>query len=65
MSVADGSEGAAPELMAYVCNQPDAIVTFVVNTYGAEIQNVRKERPDIRVVVYDHSFEGDRSAAQS
>jgi hypothetical protein len=29
--------------------------------YGKEIQNVRKERPDIRVVVYDHSFESNRA----
>ena len=29
--------------------------------YAAEIAKTRNERPDIRVVVYDHSFEGDRA----
>ena len=28
------------------------------DTYAAEIDKIRKERPGIRVVVYDHSFEG-------
>ena len=35
--------------------------TVTREAYGIEIQNVRKERPDIRVVVYDHSFEGNRA----
>jgi hypothetical protein len=34
--------------------------TVTREAYGIEIQNVRKERPDIRVVVYYHSFEGNR-----
>jgi hypothetical protein len=29
--------------------------------YAAEIAKIREERPNIRVVVYDHSFEGDRA----
>ena len=29
--------------------------------YAAEIAKIREERPDIRVVVYDHSFDGDRA----
>ena len=29
--------------------------------YAAEITRTRQERPDIRVVVYDHTFEGDRA----
>ena len=29
--------------------------------YAAEIANVREERPHIRVVVYDHSFVGNRA----
>ena len=37
----------------------DRIVTREV--YGAEIEGVRVERPDIRVVVYDHSLEGNRA----
>ncbi len=31
------------------------------DTYGAEIAQTRQERPDIRVVVYDHSFKADRA----
>src|SRR5271156_5380880 len=34
--------------------------TVTRDAYAAEIANIRKERPDIRVVVYDHSFSGDR-----
>jgi len=29
--------------------------------YAAEIAKTRKERPDIRIVVYDHTFVGDRA----
>ena len=29
--------------------------------YAAEIEQVHKERPGIRVVVYDHSFEGNKA----
>jgi hypothetical protein len=29
--------------------------------YTAEIEQIHKERPGIRVVVYDHSFGGDRA----
>lgn len=38
-----------------------AIVQVTRNAYAAEIANIRKERPDIRVIVYDHSFVGDRA----
>jgi hypothetical protein len=30
-------------------------------TKRAEIAKIREERPDIRVVVYDHSFKGNRA----
>jgi hypothetical protein len=29
--------------------------------YAAEIAKIRQERPDIRVVVYDHTFQGSRA----
>lgn len=35
--------------------------TVTRDDYMAEIQQVHKARPGIRVVVYDHSFEGDRA----
>jgi len=35
--------------------------TMAREAYAAEIAKTRQERPDIRVVVYDHTFEGDRA----
>src|SRR5271170_2805975 len=35
--------------------------TVTPEAYAAEIARTRQERPDIRVVVYDHSFEGNRA----
>jgi hypothetical protein len=35
--------------------------TVTRDAYAAEIAKIRQERPDIRVVVYDHSFQGDRA----
>jgi hypothetical protein len=35
--------------------------TVTREAYAAEIAKIRQERPDIRVVVYDHSFKGDRA----
>ena len=35
--------------------------TVTREAYAAEIAKTRQERPDIRFVVYDHTFEGDRA----
>jgi hypothetical protein len=35
--------------------------TVTREAYAAEIAKTRQERPDIRIVVYDHTFEGDRA----
>jgi hypothetical protein len=35
--------------------------TVTREAYAAEIAKIREERPDIRVVVYDHSFKGNRA----
>jgi SnoaL-like domain len=35
--------------------------TVTRDAYAAEIAAIRSERPDIRVVVYDHSFNGTRA----
>ena len=35
--------------------------TVTREAYTAEIAKIRKERPGIRVVVYDHSFDGNRA----
>jgi len=31
------------------------------DAYAAEVAKIHQDRPDIRVVVYDHSFSGDRA----
>jgi len=50
------------------CVQPDYIRhdergdrTVSREAYAAEITALREERPDIRVAVYDHGFDGDRA----
>jgi hypothetical protein len=55
------------ELVAQ-CVQPNYIRhdeagdrTVTREAYAAEIAKTRTERPDIRVVVYDHTFEGNRA----
>jgi hypothetical protein len=35
--------------------------TVTLEDYAAEIAKTRKERPNLRFVVYDHSFAGDRA----
>lgn len=35
--------------------------TVTRDTYAAEIAKMREDRPGIRIVVYDHRFEGDRA----
>lgn len=35
--------------------------TVTRDAYAAEIAQIQKDRPGIRVVVYDHSFKGDRA----
>ncbi|WP_428532631.1 nuclear transport factor 2 family protein [Rhodopila sp.] len=35
--------------------------TVTRDAYAAEIAKVQQERPGIRIVVHDHSFEGDRA----
>jgi hypothetical protein len=34
--------------------------TVTLEAYAAEIAKTRQQRPHLRFVVYDHSFEGDR-----
>jgi SnoaL-like domain len=45
----------------YIRHDENGDRTVTRDAYAAEIAKVRQERPDIRVVVYDHSFEGDRA----
>jgi hypothetical protein len=45
----------------YIRHDEQGDRTVTRETYAAEIARIREERPDIRVVVYDHSFEGNRA----
>src|SRR5579875_617497 len=45
----------------YIRHDPKGDRTVTQDAYATEIANIRKERPDIRVVVYDHSFIGNRA----
>ena len=45
----------------YIRHDEQGDRTVTREAYAAEIARIREERPDIRVVVYDHSFEGDRA----
>ena len=45
----------------YIRHDENGDRTVSREAYAAEIAKIRQERPDIRVVVYDHSFEGDRA----
>jgi len=45
----------------YIRHDEQGDRTVTREAYTAEITKLRQERPDIRVVVYDHSFEGDRA----
>ena len=46
---------------SYIRHDQKGDRTVTRDAYAAEIANIRKDRPDIRVVVYDHSFVGDRA----
>jgi hypothetical protein len=45
----------------YIRHDENGDRTVTRDAYAAEIAKVRRERPDIRVVVYDHSFASDRA----
>jgi predicted SnoaL-like aldol condensation-catalyzing enzyme len=46
---------------SYIRHDPKGDRTVTRDAYAAEIAAIHKDRPDIRVVVYDHSFSGDRA----
>ena len=45
----------------YIRHDESGDRTVTREAYAAEIAKIRQERPDIRVVVYDHGFEGNRA----
>lgn len=59
----EGQYALVPECVAptYIRHDEGGDRTVTREAYAAEIAKIREERPDIRVVVYDHSFTGDRA----
>jgi SnoaL-like polyketide cyclase len=59
----EGQYDLVPSCVAehYIRHDEGGDRTVTREAYAAEIAKTRQERPDIRVVVYDHSFEGDRA----
>src|SRR5277367_373120 len=59
----EGQFDLVPSCVAehYIRHDEGGDRTVTREAYAAEIAKTRQERPDIRVVVYDHSFEGDRA----
>jgi predicted SnoaL-like aldol condensation-catalyzing enzyme len=45
----------------YIRHEETGSRTVTREAYAAELAGLRRERPDMRVVVYDHAFEGDRA----
>ena len=46
---------------SYIRHDAKGDRTVTRDAYAAEIAKIHQERPGIRVVVYDHSFKGDRA----
>jgi len=59
----DGQYDLVPSCIAenYIRHDEKGDRTVARDAYTTEIAAMRKERPGIRVVVYDHSFSGDRA----
>jgi SnoaL-like domain len=59
----EGQYDLVPSCVAenYIRHDEAGNRTVTREVYAAEIAKVRQERPNIRVVVYDHSFEGNRA----
>jgi hypothetical protein len=59
----EGQYDLVPSCVAenYIRHDEGGDRTVTREAYAAEIAQIRNERPDIRVVVYDHSFVGDRA----
>jgi SnoaL-like domain len=45
----------------YIRHEEAGDRTVTPESYAAEIAKTREERPNIRILVYDHSFEGNRA----
>jgi hypothetical protein len=59
----EGEYDLVPSCVAenYIRHDEAGDRTVTREAYAAEIAKIRQERPNIRVVVYDHSFQGNRA----
>ena len=59
----EGKFDLVPSCVAnsYIRHDPKGDRTVTRDAYAAEVAKIHEDRPDIRVVVYDHSFSGDRA----
>lgn len=59
----EGKFDLVPSCVAdsYIRHDPKGDRTVTRDAYAAEVASIHKDRPDIRVIVYDHSFIGDRA----
>lgn len=47
--------------LTYIRHDEAGDRTVTRDAYAAELAQIRQERPDIRVIVYDHAFEAERA----
>jgi hypothetical protein len=59
----DGQYDLVPECIQpkYIRHDEAGDRTVTREAYAAEIAKTRQDRPHLRIVVYDHTFEGDRA----
>jgi SnoaL-like domain len=59
----DGRYDLVPSCVAdrYIRHEETGDRVVTPETYAAELENMRKERPGIRVLVYDHAFKENRA----
>jgi len=59
----EGQYNLVPSCVAetYIRHDQKGDRTVTRDAYAAEVAKIREERPGIRVVVYDHTFAGDRA----
>lgn len=59
----EGAFDLVPECVAehYIRHDEAGDRTVTRDAYAAELAELRRNRPDVRIVVYDHAFSGDRA----
>lgn len=59
----EGAFDLVPECIAehYIRHDEAGDRTVTRKAYAAELAELRRNRPDVRIIVYDHAFTGDRA----